>query len=68
MEHRKLADASTWYSGVMTQGEDYALVDGHPDQIVIESWLSDAPAACVPEDQDFTFTRSVRDFCRKFVR
>jgi hypothetical protein len=68
LEHRKLADISTWYTGVLRQGDDYALVGGRPDQVVIESWLSDAPASCVPESQDFTFTRSVRDFCRKFVK
>jgi len=68
LEKRKLADDSTWYTGIMQQGYDYAIVDGRPDQYVIESWLQDAPTRSVPEDEEFTFTHSVRDFCRKFVK
>ena len=43
------------------------MVDGAPEQLVIESWI-DAPAACLPETGEFTFTRSVLDFCRRFAR
>lgn len=67
MKKRGLADDSTWYVSIMRQGYDYALVNGAPDQYVIESWV-DAPAQCVPETNDFTFTRSVRDFAKKFVK
>jgi len=42
-------------------------VDGAPDQYVIESWVS-APSRCVPETDEWTFTRSVRDFVKKFVQ
>ncbi len=61
-----LADDATWYVGIMRQGYDYTFVDGRPDQVVIESWVG-APSNSVPETAEFTFTRSVRDFCRRFV-
>ncbi len=67
LNHRGLADDSTWYVSVMQQGYDYASVEGTPDQYVIESWIG-APSRCVPESDDWTFTRSVRDFARKFVK
>ncbi len=67
MKRRGLADDSTWYVSIMRQGYDYALVNGAPDQVVIESWV-DAPAQSVPETNDFTFTRSVRDFVQRFVK
>ena len=67
MQRRGLADNATWYVGTMQQGYDYAAVDGAPDQYVIESWL-DAPANCLPETGEFTFTRSVSDFSRRFAR
>jgi len=66
MQHKGLADDSTWYTAIMQQGYDYNIVDGHPDQYVIESWVN-GPARCLPETAEFTFTRSVRDFVRKFV-
>jgi hypothetical protein len=65
MQKRGLADDSTWYVSIMQQGYDYAAVQGRPDQLVIESWIG-APSRCVPETADWTFTRSVRDFMRKF--
>lgn len=67
MQRRGLADDSTWYVSTMQQGYDYAAVDGAPDEYVIESWIA-APARCLPETADFTFTRSVRDFSRRFAR
>jgi hypothetical protein len=67
MQRRGLADDSTWYVSTMQQGYDYTAVDGHPDAYVIESWIG-APSKCVPETADWTFTRSVRDFARKFVK
>jgi hypothetical protein len=67
LKQRGLADDSTWYASLMQQGYDYALVDGAPDQYVIESWI-DAPSRSLPETADFTFTRSVRDFAQKFVK
>jgi hypothetical protein len=66
MKRRGLADDSTWYVGIMQQGYDYALVGGSPDQYVLESWIG-APDRTLPETGEFTFTRSVLDFCRKFV-
>jgi predicted DCC family thiol-disulfide oxidoreductase YuxK len=62
-----VADESTWYIEIMAQGYAYAMNQGAPDQVVIESWLQ-APSRCLPETADWTFTRSVRDFCRRFVR
>jgi hypothetical protein len=67
MKQRGMADDATWYVSVLRQGYDYALVDGKPDQFVIESWV-EAPSQAVPETGEFTFTRSVRDFCRRFVK
>lgn len=42
------------------------MVDGAPDQYVIESWVG-APKRCLPETEPFSFTRSVLDFTRKFA-
>lgn len=67
MKELNLADDSTWYVGVMRQGYDYAFVGGAPDEYVIESWVG-APSVAVPETEEWTFTRSVRDFCRRFVK
>lgn len=60
------ADEDTWYVEVLNQG--YAVADAgiHPDQFVLESWIN-TPARIVPETADFSFTRSVLDFARKFV-
>jgi len=67
MRSRGLADDSTWYVSIMRQGYDYALVGGSPDQYVVQSWI-DAPAHGVPESEQWSFTRSVLDFSRKFVK
>ena len=67
MQRRGLADDRTWYVSIFEQAYDYALVDGRPDQFVIESWI-EAPSRCIPESGDFTFTRSVRDFARTFAK
>ncbi len=67
LARRGLADDSTWYVSIMQQGYDYALVQGSPDQFVIESWL-ETPSRSTPETEPWTFTRSVLDFTRKFVR
>ncbi|MEO6786845.1 MAG: hypothetical protein ABI318_11990 [Chthoniobacteraceae bacterium] len=66
-EKHGLADESTWYVAIMQQGYDYASVGGRPDQVVIESWIG-APSRCTPETDEWTFTRSVRDFAPKFAR
>ncbi len=63
----KLADASTWYIDIMAQGYAYAMCQGTPDQVVIESWI-EAPPRCLPETEEWTFTRSVRDFVKTFVK
>ena len=67
LQRRGLAADDTWYVSIMQQGYDYAMVGGTPDQYVIESWVG-APSRVIPETGDFTFTRSVRDFVRKFVK
>ncbi|MGA2499479.1 MAG: hypothetical protein ABSH20_17195 [Tepidisphaeraceae bacterium] len=66
LKRRGLADDSTWYVSIMRQGQDYVMVDGVPDQYVIESWIQ-APSRNLPDSAEFSFTRSVRDFVRKFV-
>lgn len=60
-------DDSTWYVSVMQQGYDYALIDGQPDQFVVQSWVA-APSHSTPETDPFTFTRSVLDFSRRFAK
>ncbi|MFI5381465.1 MAG: hypothetical protein ACHRHE_19375 [Tepidisphaerales bacterium] len=67
LKRKGLADDSTWYISVMRQGQDYAMVDGKPDQYVIESWI-EAPSRSLPDSAEFSFTRSVRDFARKFAK
>lgn len=67
LQRQGLADDSTWYVSVMQQGYDYVLAGGAPDEYVIESWVG-APSRCVPETGDGTFTRSARDFVRRFVK
>lgn len=62
-----LADDSTWYVSIMQQGYNYAMVRGRPDQYVIQSWL-ELPSKSTPDSGQWTFTRSVLDFTRKFVR
>ena len=66
MRRLGIADDSTWHVGMMQQGYDYRFVGGAPDQIVIQSWVG-APSRAVPETGEWTFARSVRDFCRRFV-
>ena len=67
MKRRGLADDATWYVSTLQQGYDYAMVGGATDQYVIESWV-DGPSHAVPETDQFSFTRSVLDFSRKFVK
>ena len=67
LRKKGLADDSTWYKSIMKQGAEYAAVGGEPDEYVIESWVQ-APSRAVPETDEWTFTRSVRDFCEKFVK
>ncbi|MDD4871604.1 MAG: hypothetical protein PHR77_13690 [Kiritimatiellae bacterium] len=67
MKRLNIADDSTWYVSIMRQGYDYAFVGGTPDQYVIESWI-EAPSCSLPEADEWTFTRSVRDFCRRFPK
>ena len=66
MKRRGLADDATWYVSLQRQGYDYTAVDGKPDQYVIESWIG-APSHSVPETAQFTLTRSVLDFTRRFT-
>jgi hypothetical protein len=66
-EKRKMADDSTWYTGIMGMGYDYASVGGKPDQYVIESWVG-APSTVVPETNALSFTGSALYFYNKFVK
>jgi hypothetical protein len=63
---RVIAVGSTSYVSVMRQWYDYAMVEGRPDEYVIESW-GGAPHTALPESGEFTFTRSVRDLARAFA-
>jgi hypothetical protein len=57
---------AAWYISTLRQGQDYALVGGRPDEYVIESWVN-GPAHAVPEKTEWTFCKSVLDFCERFV-
>jgi hypothetical protein len=59
-----IAGNDTWYVEVLGQGYDVADAGIAPDQFVVESWI-EAPDRIVPENQEFTFTRSVLDLARK---
>lgn len=61
-----LAADDTWYEGIFEEGYDYALCGGAPDEYCLESWIG-APKQIVPENGDFTYTRSVLDFVGRFV-
>ena len=67
MKNRGIGDDSTWLNGVMAQGYAYESINGAPDQYVVESWVS-SPSHSVPETADYSFTRSVLEFGRKFVK
>jgi hypothetical protein len=67
LSHMHLADDEEWYTSVMSEGYAYAEVGGAPDQFVLESWIP-APSRIVPDDGNFTFTRAVADFGKKFLR
>ena len=62
-----LADESTWYTSIIQQGYGYAMVQGRPDQYVLQSWI-ESPPHSVPETESWTLTRSVLDFSRKFLK
>lgn len=68
LERKELADESSWYISIMHQGYSYAMVDGRPDQVVIQSWLKTGNPKCLPETDAWTFTRSALDFSKKFVK
>lgn len=67
LDRQFTADDSMWYVSIMQQGYDYAMVQGRPDQYVIESWI-ESPSKSTPESEQWTFTRSVLDFVKKFVK
>jgi len=51
----------------MRQGNDHAFEGGSADQYVIESWIG-ALSLSVPETEEWTFARSVRDFSTRFLK
>jgi hypothetical protein len=65
LQRKGLADDSTWYMGIMQQGYEYAMVNGRPDQIDIESWAQ-APSHFTPETGQWTFSRAALDFLERF--
>lgn len=52
------SDPLNWRSGVLKQAAEYGAAVGHPDEIVLESWLH-VPQHAVPESAPSTFTASV---------
>ncbi len=68
LERKGVADEASWYLSLMQQGNAYAMVDGRPDQVVIECWLKSGLPKCLPETEPWTFTRTALDFSRRFVK
>lgn len=68
LERKGIADESSWYLSILHQGTAYAMVDGRPDQLVIESWLQSGNPKCLPETESWTFTRSALDLTRLLMR
>ena len=66
LKTKGLSYDETWYVGIFRQAYDYAAIGGSPDRYTLSSWI-DIPSESVPETADWTFTRSVLDFCRRFV-
>ncbi len=54
-----------WRAGMMHQAKVYREAGGHPDELVIESWLH-TPDHAVPETSAETFTASALEFLRVF--
>lgn len=67
-ERKGVAGESSWYLSIMHQGTAYALVDGQPDQFVIQSWLKSGNPPCLPDSGPWTFTRTALDFIDRFVK
>jgi len=63
----KQADPTSWYTGIMRMGEAYEAVGGNPDQYVVQTWIG-LPHVTLPESEDYSFTRSVVDFNKRFVK
>jgi len=66
LEHKGQVADWPWYVEIMSEGEAYKLVGGKPDIYCIESWTH-RPLA-VPESDQWSFSRSVIDFCDRFVK
>ena len=52
------SDPLNWRKGVLKQADEYRAAGGHPEEIVLESWLH-VPQHAVPESDPSTFTASV---------
>ena len=58
-----------WYKGLMSEGEQSRNARVTPNDYVVQSWLY-IPRVIIPEfstTMEFTFTRSVLDFCNEFL-
>jgi len=61
-----LATDETWETSILGQGQAFKSTGATPDAFVIESWL-DTPSTALPETSKGTFTKSVLDFCNRFL-
>jgi len=62
-----------WYDGVMQQGADVAAVGIKPDQVIVETWVTDSegvwiPYETIPENKEHTFTKSALDLYNAYFR
>ncbi|HEY3324188.1 MAG TPA: hypothetical protein VGP72_27300 [Planctomycetota bacterium] len=62
---KNMADDTFCFSAILQQGANYAIVDGHPEQVVVQSW-DDVPSRGVPDRESFTFTGTTLNFLSKF--
>ena len=62
-----------WYDSIMQQGEDCKKAGLDPDQILVETWITDKegawiPYETIPETKENTFTKSVIDLYKTYLR
>ncbi|MFT5130754.1 MAG: hypothetical protein ACI8W8_004385 [Rhodothermales bacterium] len=68
LARKGVADESTLYLSIMHQRNAYAMVDGRPDQYVIQSWLKSGNPPCLPETAPWSLTRTLLDFTTRMPK
>ena len=55
-----------WYDDIMEQGKDCLDANVNPDRYWVHNWI-DSPAKILPEDEEWSFTKSVLDFYNNYT-